>query len=56
MTAPIRRILVLGGYGAFGSRLVELLGDEEELEVLVAGRSYDKAQRFCARQDCRQPG
>lgn len=48
MTAKIRRVLVLGGYGAFGGRLVELLGADANLEVLVAGRSFEKARLFCA--------
>lgn len=41
------RILVLGGYGAFGGRLSRRLRDAGH-EVLVAGRSLDKARRFCA--------
>ena len=41
------RILVLGGYGGFGSAIVEqLLSDGHE--VLVAGRSLARAQSFCA--------
>lgn len=43
-----RRILIVGGYGIFGGRLVDLLGDDERLTVLVAGRSLEAAQRFCA--------
>lgn len=41
------KVLVVGGYGVFGGRLVELLADEPRLEVLVAGRSLAKAQAFC---------
>lgn len=41
------KILVLGGYGSFGGRLVELLLDLPDLEILVAGRSFNKALRFC---------
>jgi hypothetical protein len=48
MTARICRVLVLGGYGAFGGRLVELLSADDTLEILVAGRSYDKARRYCS--------
>jgi hypothetical protein len=32
------RILILGGYGTFGGRIVELLQDEERLSLIVAGR------------------
>ncbi len=51
MTLPIRRILVLGGYGSFGARLVELLSSDAELEILVAGRSLAKAEQFCGALD-----
>jgi hypothetical protein len=41
------RILIIGGYGAFGSRLVRLLADEKDLTLIVAGRSKSKAELFC---------
>lgn len=43
------RILILGGYGSFGARLIELLGNDRRLEIFVAGRSLQKAQAFCDR-------
>ena len=43
-------ILIVGGYGAFGGRLVELLDQNERLTLIVAGRSYDKARDFCYRR------
>lgn len=43
----MRRILVLGGYGGFGGRVSTRLA-AEGFEVLVAGRSQDAAERFCA--------
>lgn len=42
-------ILIIGGYGTFGSRLVELLADEPWLHVIVAGRSFERAQALCTR-------
>ncbi len=45
MTAPV---LVLGGYGAFGTRVARLLASSPELTVHVAGRHLDAAQRLCA--------
>ncbi|MDQ0392325.1 SDR family oxidoreductase [Labrys monachus] len=42
------RILILGGYGTFGGRLVRLLAGEERLTLIVAGRSAQKAAAFCA--------
>jgi hypothetical protein len=41
------KILILGGYGMFGGRLVRLLADEEALTILVAGRSAERATSFC---------
>ena len=42
----MRRILVLGGYGTFGSRLVRLLARRERWSLIVAGRSRQKAEDF----------
>jgi saccharopine dehydrogenase-like NADP-dependent oxidoreductase len=41
------RILIVGGYGTFGGRIVELLENEERLTLIVAGRSLGKATDFC---------
>ena len=38
-----KRIVVLGGYGAFGARAVERLAREADLDVVIAGRSADRA-------------
>ncbi|HLQ88459.1 MAG TPA: DUF4166 domain-containing protein [Xanthobacteraceae bacterium] len=48
MTSSVRKILILGGYGTFGGRLVLLLADATELTLVVAGRSLANAQAFCA--------
>ncbi|MDJ0612678.1 MAG: DUF4166 domain-containing protein [Rhizobiaceae bacterium] len=42
------KILVLGGYGVFGGRLIELLSDLDALEIYVCGRSFDKADAYCS--------
>lgn len=42
------KILIIGGYGVFGGRLVELLSDIVDLEILICGRNLIKAQAFCA--------
>ncbi|WP_313808706.1 DUF4166 domain-containing protein [Sphingobium sp.] len=44
---PVTRILLLGGYGGFGGRIAPRLIAAGH-EILVAGRSLDKARRFCA--------
>lgn len=42
------RILIVGGYGVFGARLVQLLEGDARLTLLVAGRSAERARAFCA--------
>ena len=42
------KILILGGYGVFGGRLAELLGDRADLELLICGRDRQRAEAFCA--------
>jgi NAD(P)-dependent dehydrogenase (short-subunit alcohol dehydrogenase family) len=42
----VSRILLLGGYGGFGGRIARRLALDGH-EVLVAGRSIDKARAFC---------
>jgi hypothetical protein len=49
MNAAVR-FLVIGGYGTFGGKIVSLLRDEQRLTLIVAGRSLEKAQRFCLSQ------
>ena len=44
MNSPAFRILVLGGYGVFGSRVVRLLTRDPDLNVIIAGRDLDKAR------------
>src|SRR3954466_43422 len=48
MTASVQKILILGGYGTFGRRLAQLLADESQLTLVIAGRSLAKAQKLCA--------
>ncbi len=45
---PLRKVLIIGGYGRFGARLVRLLARESALELIVAGRSREKAEAVCA--------
>ena len=40
------RVLVIGGYGNF--RRLHFLADEPDMKVIVAGRSLERAQSFCA--------
>jgi hypothetical protein len=43
----VKRVLVLGGYGTFGGR-ISRRGAEAGFEMLVAGRSRERAEAFCA--------
>jgi hypothetical protein len=47
VSAPLA-VLIVGGYGFFGKRLVELLRGEPRLVLYVAGRSEEKAREACA--------
>ena len=42
------KILILGGYGTFGGRCAVLLARNPAIDLVIAGRSLDKAQRFAA--------
>jgi hypothetical protein len=42
------KVLILGGYGVFGGRLVALLSDLSDLEMVICGRNLDQATTFCA--------
>ncbi len=41
------KILIIGGYGAFGGRLAELLADHKSLSIFIGGRTLRKAEQFC---------
>lgn len=43
------KVLVVGGTGTFGSRLVQLLKDDSRLTLIVCGRSAAKAEALVAR-------
>lgn len=40
-------VLIIGGYGVFGGRLAMALTKDARMDVIVAGRSLEKAQAFC---------
>ena len=39
-------VLIIGGYGTFGGRIVELLQDDPRLTLQIAGRSLQRARAF----------
>jgi predicted dinucleotide-binding enzyme len=44
----VYRVLVLGGYGVFGARIAERLAREHGVELIVAGRSHERALELAA--------
>ncbi|MBB3063216.1 saccharopine dehydrogenase NADP-binding domain-containing protein [Microbulbifer rhizosphaerae] len=44
-----KRVLILGGYGTFGSRIARLLSSDSELQLIIAGHDKFKAD-LCASQ------
>jgi hypothetical protein len=47
------RVLIVGGYGVFGGRIVALLEDEPRLTLIVAGRSRGRAEEFARSRSAR---
>ncbi len=45
---PIKRALILGGYGTMGSHIARLLSSEPNCQLLIAGRNRHKAEQFCS--------
>ena len=41
-------VLIIGGYGTFGYGIADLLSDEADLTVTLAGRNLEKAKTACA--------
>jgi len=42
----IKRVLIIGGYGNFGSFITKALALEVDIQVVVAGRSLEKAKQL----------
>lgn len=40
------RVLIIGGYGNFGSFISKTLAKEPNIQVIVAGRSAEKSKQF----------
>ena len=44
----VKRVLIIGGYGNFGSYIASALADDANIQLLIGGRSAAKAQAFVA--------
>lgn len=42
-----KRILIIGGYGNFGSYIAKRLAGNANIQLVIAGRSQEKAAEFC---------
>ncbi len=42
------KVVVVGGYGAFGRRLIERIASNDTLNITIAGRNIDKAKQLAA--------
>src|ERR1043166_2792873 len=42
----MKRVLIIGGYGNFGGIISRALAKDENLSLIIAGRSLSKAQSF----------
>ena len=40
------RVLIIGGYGNFGSYIARSLADDDKIDLVIGGRSLSKAQAF----------
>ena len=43
------KVLIIGGYGTFGFRIAERLSGEAGLELVLAGRNFEKAKAACSK-------
>ncbi len=46
-----QRVLIIGGYGNFGSFITKTLAKEDNIQVIVAGRSAEKAKQLILELD-----
>jgi hypothetical protein len=51
----VKRVLIIGGYGNFGSYIARALASDANVALLIGGRSRDKAQSFASSLEARHP-
>ena len=42
------RVLIIGGYGNFGGFIAKRLAADKDIQVIIAGRSPEKAKAFAS--------
>lgn len=51
----VARVLIIGGYGNFGSYIARGLAEDTQVRLLIGGRSMEKAQAFAASLNAAHP-
>lgn len=51
----MKRVLIIGGYGNFGSYIARALATDPNISILIGGRSLTKAETFAASLKARNP-
>jgi hypothetical protein len=51
----VTRVLIIGGYGNFGSYIARALASDPNIALLIGGRSQDKADAFAASLEASNP-
>ena len=51
----VARVLIIGGYGNFGSYIAQSLASDECIRLLIGGRSVEKAKSFAASLNTAHP-
>jgi len=49
------RVLIIGGYGNFGSFIARMLAREDNIKLIIAGRNLSKAKKFSAHLQSQHP-
>ncbi len=49
----MKRVLIIGAYGNFGSYISKVLASDGNLQIIIAGRSFKKANIFSKTIDAR---
>lgn len=51
----MKRVLIIGGYGNFGSFIARKLAMDENVQLIIAGRSLEKAQKAASDLNAKNP-
>lgn len=51
----VKRVLIIGGYGNFGSYIARSLASDDRVQLLIGGRSIERAALFAKQLDAVQP-